>query len=183
MDLHDLQIKKAYTPYRKEALHCAGIALVITIVGSLSLLVIGLHHIAPMLFLIFPLFWLVEMVIDCRLAIYSVLEKRKRKYITKIVTIVQIRTENAVSGHWGSVIPQMYPKQLRVDRYKILVYDNSGNKVSLRCVMSGKKWQMLSDNVLKGGSLERKITYGKYSRIVIAWNDKDNLAYSLNHMF
>lgn len=183
MDLHDSLLKKAYAPYRKEALHCAGLALVITIVGFLSMLLINLHQIAPILFLIFPLYWLAEILINCRLSIYSFWEARKREYVTTTATIIQIRTENAVSAHWGSAIPQLYPKQLRVDRYKIVGYDDSGNKVFFRCVMSGKKWQLLSDNVQKGSSLERKIIYGKYSRIIILWSDKDDLAHSLNHMF
>lgn len=180
MDLTKKELFRAYSPYRKEALYCFAIDVIIVIVGIATLVCLGLPHYAPVLFLIFPGYFVLEILINYRLAILSIIEERTQNYILKDVSIIGMRVEDSASGRWGSVVPKLYPGNIGMNRYKILCIDSNKHKLSLRRVMSNKNAQLLSDKIYDVSILPSTVVIGRYSRIILKYCDEDGVAFVLN---
>lgn len=180
MGLAKYEIVRAYSPYRKEALYCFVIDIITVFVCSAVFILIGIPHYAPLLFLVFPTYLVVEILINYRLAVLSILEEWNQIYVLKDILIVGIKIEDSASGRWGSVIPKLYPKELGIKRYKIKCIDSNKAEMSLRCVMSNKNAKLLSSRIDSESALLRTVVIGRYSRIILKYCDKDDLALVLN---
>ena len=180
MDLTKKELFCAYSPYRKEALYCLGIDGIVAFVCCAVFFLQKVHTFAPALFLIIPGYFILEMLINYRLAILSFIEERNQSYIQKEISIVGMKIEDSASGRWESAIPKLYAKNLRMNRYKIMCIDSNKEKISLRRVMSNKNAQLLSDKIHDESPLRRTVVIGKYSRIILKYCDKDDVSFVLS---
>ncbi len=180
MDLAKFEIDRAFSPYRKEALYCLMIDVIITLICSTVCFLIEIQQSAPALFLIFPAYFIAEIIVNYRLALLSILEVRNQSYVCKEVTVTQIKIEDSASGRWGSIVPKLYSKSLGVNRYKILCVDANNEKIKLRCAMSRKIVRLLGDSMDASGGLRRTVIFGRYSHIVLKYCDNDDLALVMN---
>ncbi|MBQ6569495.1 MAG: hypothetical protein IJL87_04490 [Clostridia bacterium] len=169
--------KRAYAPYKREALYC----FVLDAVLSAVLIPLIWLMDFPLLFLSIPLLFITETALNYRIGLLSYAEQKKERFVTEKVQFVSIADEYSASGHWGSVIPALYDKKLRMGRYKIKCTDQNGKLIRLRCAVSGKKWQIISDYITLGDSLPLVVTYGKLTHIIIRYEDKNDMCRKLNH--
>ena len=180
MDLSKNEVARAYSPFRKEALFCFIVDVVILLICSAVFVVIELQKYAIWLFLVFPLYFLAEVFINYRIAILSLIEDRHQCIVFRTVVIEHVQIESSASGHWGSVLPSLYPSQMRVQRYKIKCTDANGKKLSLRCAMSIRNAKLF-DKMLESPSLrKRTVVTGKFSHIILKYCDKDDFAFVLS---
>jgi len=97
------------------------------------------------------------------------------------VKLIKLDVENSFSNKCGGIIPELY-KERGVNRYYIDCITEDGKKIKLHSVMSGKKAQYLDDNGVK---INKNVTivYGALSKIIIRYEDKDDLSRKMNMMF
>lgn len=179
MDLNKYEIAH-YLPYRKEAMYCFTLDIVIVVVICVLFFVMEIQFYMPVLFLILPTYFIIESFFNYRLALLSFFEVCKNSYMSKDVYIVDINIENSASGHWGSIISKLYPKAVGMERYKIICVDTNNVKLTLRSAMSNKNSQLLTDGIRMTKPLKRTVVFGRYSHIVLKYLDDDDLAFILN---
>lgn len=173
-------LKKAYSPYYEEMYHCLLIDIPILLIGFLLMFILN----APLvLYAFIGVLFGVEIFLNYKLPILSLFERKFSMYSTESFDLIRLADEWSASGHLGSVMTSLYPDKMRVCRYKILSLNSQRKKFKLRCVMSAKKSQILSDKILREKSLKATITYGRLTRIVIKYEDKDEWAKILNLKF
>lgn len=111
-------------------------------------------------------------------------EKRKCDWEKQNLVIDKIISEDTWTARLGeSVIYKLYPKELHVYRYKLICYNQSGDKVVLRAVMSAKKYWIIQDRIFNSMSTDCIIYYGKLTRIVMMFKNQELWTDKLNHMF
>ena len=183
MTFKEQELHNAYDPYNREALYSLRLDILIVLCLAILLALFGALPKYAAVFWVFPFYFLLELVFNYSLALLGRIESKKQLYASRQVRIQSIAEEYSPSGHWGSVIPRLYPKQLNVSRSKLICLDDSGKRLRLRSVVSGKKWQALSDGIEAEPQKLRSVTYGKLTHIVISYDDKDELCFQLNHNF
>ena len=178
---------RSYTPYFKESVYCLVIQVLVT--GCLCAVFVGVGVVYqitvwPILIGILIVAWVVELLLNQRLSMVALWELKKLKWNTAAVTILEISEEASWSGHiWESVISKLYPSNQRVGRYKLICQTKTGKKLVLRCIMSGKKWQIIQDRIFDKQSTECSIHYGTHTRIVMLYCSQEDWTDKLNHMF
>ena len=100
--------------------------------------------------------------------------------ILKTVFIENFQIESSASGHWGSVIPNLYPEKMGVNRYKIKGTDSEGQKIVLRCAMSFKNAKLFDQMIEDVSMKKRTVIVGKYSHIIVKYCDKDDFSFMLS---
>lgn len=183
MDNFAIQANRAYEPYRREALHCFWADAAVSAAMLLLIVATHLYQASRIIWAVFPLLFLVEGFVNYRLSLCSFVERRRKLYRVDHLQIVNIREDRSASGHWGSIVPQLYSPKMYVDRYRIKCRDADGRTIQLRCVMSGKKHRILSERMGDKEKLSIAIRYGKLTHIIITYLDQDETAWKLNHMF
>ena len=178
--------KQMYSPYHKEAMHC----FISYILVSLALVVIFLAFSASLSFdyvgtvlPIIVLYTVLETVLNFRLSLLALFEEKSLKFKKEALSIERISGDHSFSGHYGSIIPKLYDRKLRVDRYKLICRNEQGKKVALRTVMSGKKYQLLQDRLFNSCDCGCDIIYGKYTKIVLFYGSKELWTDKMNHLF
>ena len=177
----------AYEPFRREALHCFLLNLLLfSIFGALLLAVslksrIKVHEINLLLISI-PIF-VFEIHLFCtvyRIAILSWIEMAGKVFVTQSLILEEIKEESSPSGRWGSIIPQLYPKKANYGRYKILCRTEEGKRFKLRCAVNGKNYQIIGNQIWDGPGWKRSVTYGRFSHVILRYNDKDDISFILS---
>lgn len=205
MSSNERKMLHAYEPYRREALYCLRVDLLIVFCGAIIVTIAGMPRIWPSFYWIFPAYLLIELFLNYSLALIGTMEQRRELFIRRQVRIQKITREHSFSGRWGSVISKLYPPNLMVDRYKMICLDENGEKLTLRSAMSLKKYRLLIERIdpacrryHRGRRHERPkpidrtaptelplwtVTIGKYSHIILSYDDKDELCDFLNYQF
>ena len=169
--------QNTYEPYRKEALYC----LIIDIVVAVSIvLLLLLARAGWFILLILPLFAVCTGFINYLPMLRIRKEMRAELFETAVAEILEIRETRSAAGYWGTVLRESYPKALHVGKYKILCRDTAGQRITLQCVMSEQKQQLLRDGIDRKQLTQCSVTYGKYSRIIQAYDGCGNLTDALN---
>ena len=170
-------ISKALEPYKKESLYNLPIDLIafpIIIIITLILFPIVLIEEIPLIILV--------LLANYRITILGMIEQKKDNYIQDRITMIKIKDEYTNSSKYvSSVIPKLYPENKHYGRYKIICRTKDGKRLKLRSAVSGNNWKILYDNINKEGGWERTVTYGKYSKIIVSYDDKDDEAHVLTH--
>ena len=181
MDSNKVEYSRAYSPYRKEALYCFIVDILILIVSFIVIFSIKLETYTIQLLWIIPVYLIAEVFLNYRLALLSLIEEKCRGgTVLATVEIKRISRESSLSGRWESVIPKLYPKEMRVERYKINCTDPNGKKIVLRRAMSMKNAQLF-DKMIECDSMRRRtVVIGKYSHIIVKYCDKDDFAFILS---
>ena len=179
MDLDERIFERAFAPYRKESVHCLLLDIVISIIGFGMFMLMNIPEIDMGLFLVFPVYFLVEIFVNYRISILTLIEEHLLCVVRKDVTIENCQLEYSPSGRWGSVIPKLYPSIMKVARYKIMCTDENGKKVKLRSVMSLKNVQRFR-KMVETTSHPQSVIIGKYSRIILKYCDKNDNTFVLN---
>ena len=167
----------AYAPYRKEANTCLVIDSVIAV--SIVLLLL-LARAGWFILLILPLFALGTFILNYLPTLRLRREMKDELFETAAVEILEVRELHSAAGYWGTVLKEIYPKALRVSRYKLLCRDEKGEKLALQCVMSEQKQQLLRDGIDRKQLTHCTVSYGKNTRILQAFCDRGQLTDSLN---
>lgn len=175
----------AYEPFCAEARHCFLLDLVLLAVFAVVILAVFMkthvkYNAWNGFIWVAAAYFGIEICTNYRIAILSWIEKAGGEYITQSLILEEIREENALSGRWGSVIPNLYPAKERYGRYKVLCRGENGKRIKLRCAVNGKNWQIIADQIRNGPGWRRSVTYGRYSRVILQYNDRDDLAFILN---
>lgn len=182
MDLRNRDVVRAYEPYRKEALYCLVVDVLIILGCAAMVITTGVRDrgILSLFGGFFVLFFVIEIFTDFRLGLLSRIEESCQLYVQLVIQVVQIKEEHSTSGHWGSIIPKLYPKNLNVQRYKISCFDSNMKKLRLRSAMGEKNAQALYDIVTKNNSMKYTVLIGKYTHIIVKYCDKDDISLKLN---
>lgn len=178
---------KSYEPYYKESLHCLQVFVLISLLLLIVFIVlyqsIGKIVIFPYL-LIESVYLCGDCLLNHRITILSLIERKHLDWDCQNVTIVRICDDYSWSGRmWESVIPQLYPKALSVNRYKIVCETQDKKQLNLRAVMSGKKYQIISNRIYKKLPTNCIVHFGRYSKIIMLYNNSYDWTDKLNHMF
>ena len=129
----------AYEPYILEALFCFGLDLLLSLLMIIIIVKYGLFE-STFFCLAIPVYFLVAVFVNYRIALLSILERINKAYISTSFCIYEIQEEWSASGPWGSIIPKLYPKNQGVDRYKIIGIDSTGKPIKLHCAISEKNF-------------------------------------------
>ena len=181
MTLKERELHNAYEPYNREALYCLRVDILLVLGLVIAFTLFGGWN-YPQLYWVFPFYFLLELIFNYSLAILGFFERKLGLFLQKKIKIVRITEDYSPSGHWGSVIPKLYPKQVNVSRNKLICTDEDGKRLRLRSAMSGKKWQLLFDSIEANPS-QCTVTFGKLTHIVISYDDQNELCFQLNHNF
>ena len=171
MDLDEMK-KRAYAPYRREALYCFAIDITIVAVGIVLFYLYDMHNIIPWFPLIFAFYLLIEIFLNYWIAILSYVEQIFNLMTTDEIKLIKIYNAHSLSGKYGSIINSLYSKKLNMGSYRIKAYGSK--KIKLRTAISGKKWQIISDNIYLGNADNVRLTYGKLTHIIISFDKKDD---------
>ena len=179
---------RAYSPYYREALYCLALSVRDIIVIVLSyFLVFFISNMEPWkLYIAILVFYVLAIsTIYYRVSILTLFEKKSCKWTVEKLAIQKIVQEASFSNHpcGKRTITKLYPKDVRMDRYKLICQNAEGKRVVLRTAMSGKKFQLIQDRIYYSLPTECKISYGKYSKIVMFYKSKELWTDQLNHLF
>ena len=173
----------AYAPFQREARYCFTVDLFISLVVAVIFFLLNLFS-STFFRWIIPSFFLIEIIVNYRIGLLSRLESKIGAFISAKICISEIQDEYSASGRWNSIISKLYPPNLRVNRYRVIGKDGTGNIIKLRCAISGKKWQLIHDSIhdsiCEGVEWNRLVTYGKLTHIILSFDDKDDVSYKYN---
>lgn len=173
------KLPTAYEPYRREAKYCLIVDIIVSLLVALLLITTGLLILLPLI----PLFALAEYLLNYRLVRLARRELREELFTTETVEITAIRDERSAAGHWGSIMHELYPKEVHMGRCKLLCRTEDGQKLTLRGIMSGQKQQMLHDGIDRKQLTRCTLTYGTKTHIVLDFGSNNKLCDELNHKF
>ena len=170
-------IKKAYEPYYKEAFRESivgffgtGILMFIAAVttGAYSQCLLAFFILYSVLFIILNL-----------TVILGIIEQIGGSYVSKKIIIKKI-SEVSINPNAISNVGNIYPELLCFGKYRVICVTEDGYKIRLRCAISADNCQLISDSIEKYGGWKRAVTYGKFSKIIISYDDQDEEALILN---
>lgn len=167
-----------YAPYRKEAICCLIIDLVIAI--SLVLLLL-LARAGWFLVPILPIFFAVTFFLNYLTPLRIRREMRGELYETATLEVREVKEVFSAAGYWGTILKEVYPKALRVGHRKLICCAEDGSRVVLHSIMSADKERLLREGIDQGQTKKLCVTYGKQTHILLGCNDRGELADMLNH--
>ena len=97
MDLDEIK-KRSYAPYRREALYCFAIDIVIVTVGSVLFYLYDVHNIIPWFPIIFLCYLLIEIFLNYRIAILSYVEQIFNLTAIDEIKLIKIYDAHSLSG-------------------------------------------------------------------------------------
>ncbi len=161
-------------PYIKEA--CMTIFLEAIVVSMVLLLL----YFAKFPFIVYAVFVVgfiaVTLLLNYRVIIQALIDKRKEDYVTEIFTVKQFNDEFSFNGNrtGNSYIRYLYPKDLHVSKMKIKVINDRGEEKKIRAVISFR--QLLNFVILDDHQIKHlKITYLRRSGILINVDSVDDI--------
>lgn len=179
--------KKAYKPYFFEARHCFMIYVLVSLIISVLFIAFSMIYdtnTIPFLVSVLVIYLIADCLLNYRLSFMAMLEMKSLHWNKQELTIVKISKDYAWSGYlWTSVLPKLYPKEQRVDKYKLICKEESGENIVLRSVMSGKKYQIIQDRIFDSMPTKCTIYYGKISKIIMYYKNDEPWTDILNHNF
>lgn len=183
----DSLASKAYAPYYKESLHCFQVFLLVSAIILIVYVTFGIattNNTLHFYVMIEVCYILMDSALNHRLTFLSLYEKRNKKWEELEISIREIKDELSFSNHiLESVIPKLYSPNLRVGKYKLNCLTKDNQRISLRIVMSGKKYQIIQDRIFKSLPTNCTVICGKYSKIIIFFKSSELWTDKLNHMF
>ena len=179
--------KSAYEPYFKEALHCFQMFVLVSLsclCVSVAISVYANVNLLPFVAAFIILYALADCLLNYRLSLLALVESKKEAWDIEEFEIIKIFEEASWSGHlWKSTVARLYPQNLRVGKYKLKCRAKNGEITTLRAAMSGKKYQIIGERIFNSQVTKCKISYGKYSRIIIHYANGGEWTDKLNHLF
>ena len=182
MKIDDRLIKKAYAPYNKEALHCLGINIIVLIIIT-TMFAYGYSQRnfswVWITYVVLILVYLsIEFLLYYRVWLLSKIEYKRKAYTIKKLKLYKLKSEYTLTkGYTADIfsmdIGTLYPKEMYVEKCKIICMDESGKKYRLRMVMSGDKQMKLRKAIESRGNTYLPITFGKLTKIML-WCDWTN---------
>ncbi len=170
----------AYAPYKKEATY----SLVIDAVVALSIvLLFFLAGAQWFLLAVVPLYGLFAYLLNYRTVLRA--RKEAREELTEMATadILSIKEHRTLSGCFGTVMRELYPKSMRAAQHKLICRGEDGTELVLRCVMSERKRQWIQEGIDSGRLWGRALVYGRDTKILLYFTDPGDTADTFNHMF
>lgn len=177
--------EKAYEPYFEEAIYClenyiiACLAVIILFILCSFVFAVNMW---PLITLALGILTILECLGNFRLSFLAKLENRRLLWIKRNLTIIKITEDFSTSTRWGSILPKLYPKNQRMNRYKLICVDQNQKRYKLRSAMSGKKYQIIQDRLFELKNTSCEIHYGKYSHIIMLYKNHEEWTDKLNHM-
>lgn len=183
MDINLVRVKRSYEPYQRESAHCFFLAVVFSSIAFLLYGVCGGLRIWKGFLWFLIGYLIVELLTNGYLGLISPIELSKKAFVIDSLFIDKIEIAHSWSGHWGeSIIPKLYPKQLRMQSYKVFCTSMDGKSIVLRIAMSQRKLKKLMRYVEIYHSEALMIMFGKYSHIIIEFQGRGYDSIDLNRM-
>lgn len=178
--------RDAYRPYFKESMDTLiRSVLIILCILTFSVAFSLVYENYFYLFATFAVFLYVicDCVLNYRLVILALIERKKNEWICEEIEVVRIKDEWVWSGYlWKSRLSKLYPKEMHVGRYKLECKNKEGKKINLRSVMSGKKYQILNDRIFYSRSTKCLVSFGRYTKIIMHYESNEKWTDQLNHI-
>lgn len=183
MKLNRRAILRAYAPFRKEALISLAIDAAAMLLYAGVMAACGALKADWRCWLVLPAYVVVACLVHYRIALLSVVEQRRGMTVSDTVVIHALKEDYSASGHWGSMLSELAPKKVRLARTAFVCTDGSGKRLRLRRVTVSRNLQLLGNAIHRDGSVSRRVTYGKMTHIILAWDDDDAMAVELNRAY
>lgn len=170
MDLTNKTIMRAYNPFWRLAIYnvvfyTLGI-IAFNIFLFLTIEIAGLEGEYP--WKIIVIVYLILCIKAFWIVIFSRIERKKSWFDKKLVKVKMIETDGLFGNYKNSnqEIKYCYPKELAVERDKIICMDEEGIKYKLRLIGSRVKMKRISEYFL---NQEKSVylTYGKLTKIIL----------------
>ena len=186
MNNDDYLKELAYEPYIKEIKD-----ELLSILETFAVIIIAFIIISPsFLVLIFPFILAcigVLVLLSIKDGVLCILERKKVNYITTELKLINIKQEKYLLGLYKpgfkNAFSYIYDEELHMNRYIVTCITSDRELVKLRCAINATNSQILYDNIEKPGGWTRTVTYGKYSKIIVDYNDKDYEALVLRRRY
>ena len=179
--------KRAYQPYHKEALHCLQIYILIVLCAVCIFAALSAYaneNLLPVFGIFLIICTVLEVVLNHRLSLLAVWELKKQAWDVDELEIQEISEEASWSGYmFVSVIADLYPKNLRVQRYKLKCKTKDGKTICLRAVMGGKKYQIIQDRIFQALPTKCTVHYGRKTHVILWFVNDSPWTDLLNHLF
>jgi len=172
-------IDKSTSPYINESMYLFLLDSVILLVFACFFLIIPttipMARRVGFVSAVAVLHYLVQFVANYHLGVLAFLDRRKGIYACENLLIRSVTVESSWSGWlWSSLVSTFWPRELAVERYKLLTVDEFGNKKNLRCVMSRAKLIELKNFIGFCSYTERlKVSYLRRTRIALRFDLAD----------
>ncbi len=183
MELSDKELLKAYQGFRAEASACI-IEDIIALVFMIAAFFLSRNRWGSVLLIFFTayvFFLFIRIYKVYYPAVISFVEISNHTFNTKVLQIKSICEDDSWTGRWENKISKQFPAQLHINKYILKCVDAQGRNLCLRSVMGRKTYNALSNALLDDVPINRTIIYGKLSRVIIKYADKDDLSFILNH--
>lgn len=174
---------RAYEPFRKEALICLAMDAAAMLLYAGVMAACGALQADFRCWLVLPAYAVVACLAHYRIALLSIVEQRRGMTVSDTVVIRALKEDYSASGHWGSILSELAPKKVRLARRAFVCIGSDGKSLRLRRVTVSRNLQLLGNTLFRDGSVPRRVTYGKLTRIILTWDDEDAMAVELNHAF
>jgi hypothetical protein len=160
-------MRNEYRPYLKEGLHCLLLDIVIILIGSLAFIVASQGSLNPLIYLFFPAYIIIECFVNYNIPIRIFIERKHCQERTSLGGIHGLDIEDSSSGWlFQSALNKIYPQELDVDRYKLILITNEGKRIKVRSVMARNRCNEISSMIFHGRMENVRIKYGALSKIL-----------------
>ena len=165
----------SYLPYIKEGFFSFAIDLLICFVGTLLFFGMGIVNINGWLFMVFPLYLLVECFINYRIMLLSVLEVNMGLYEKERLQFVTKKRAPELVGKWEPILPKLLPQYSYIEKSILIFKRTDGTIIKLRCVFYGTSYRKPPRyNSSKEDSMlinAEEVEYGRFSKFIISRRD------------
>ncbi len=181
MTISRITRENAYEPFKREAEFIFWADVGAMLIFAALLFLFGAHRNAPWLFLLIPLYFAVCALFKYRTALYSHFDNKKCRHITERLYLHRVVFDEKGSLHKGKVIKRLYPKRIALKRYTVICKKENGEEIILRTAISERKYKLLTDTIDSTPNFAITVSYGKKSRVILSYSDRDETSAALNN--
>lgn len=170
----DKYLKKNTAPYIRELLYVLCIDLIIVLLLCFIFLIPNWSSVSDVrgivlaLACIILIYITVELFFNYRLGLLAIIDKYKGDYREYEGIITDYIVESSASGWlWNSIIPKLYPKQLGVNRFRILFISNGAEEFT-RIIMSRDKGIQIYNMLMQNKNSRVRLIVCKRSKILLS---------------
>lgn len=171
-------LEKRLQPYIRESLTSFCIA---SLINLFIVVVAIINDVLRYPFLIMgALYYITEYLFNSRLGIKASWDKKHKATYSETVEMIEIKDDIQFTGKWNSLLATFYPKELHVERYRIICKTDSQKKIIIRSAMSHDRLSALY--ILHHDySYKYIITVSEKARILINIDIADPEYHMLSH--
>ena len=182
-------LRRAYSPYFREAKRVLGVLLLISI-GIICLdPILGTIQqnndhawLFAAITVMVPFAFLSHILFVINVPWLSFIDRLTKRFVVQEVQMIWIQAARDSLSKEGRTIPKLYEKGMNVDKYIIGCVDKDGKSIRLRSAMSEEKLELFAQLPIDGDTVRTRLIYGKFSRVIIKYEDPREGFQRLNEM-